>query len=179
MSSALVPFRGSSTPSTLLTTSSYANTSALISSRLFSAQTGQAVATELLYRLLFDILNRLLTTLHRTLGHQVDRFSSFLEQRYAQTQSETLDATKAARGAGTGGNSNENGNGRLKITEEVGKAAVQRGFIGGLDGCGRTPCSSTESGEWRRPRGWVADVLEGIQEGRMVEKDFWVHPFQN
>ena len=181
MSSALVPFRGSTT-ATALTTSPYANTSALLSSRLFTAQTGQALATELLYRLLFDILNRLLTTLHRTLAHQLDRFSSFMERRYVQAQSETLDAVKAAREVDANATRDGRGGGSagLRITEEVGKAAMQRGFIGSpcVTGVALTACPSTESGEWKMPRGWVGNVLEGIQEGRMVEEDFWGHLFQ-
>jgi hypothetical protein len=180
MSSSLVPYRGSTTTLSL-TTSPYANASALITSRLFTAQTGQAVVTELLYRLLYDLLNRLLVTLHRTLAKQLDTFSSFLERRYAErlearSQAQTLDAVKAAREADSNGIGD--GNGGLRITEEVGRVAMQRGFIGGPGGVVCPPCPSTEMGEWKGPP-WVADVLEGIEQGRMVEKDFWVHPFAN
>ena len=176
MSSALVPYRNGPS-STTLTPSLYTNaTTALLPSRLFTAQTGQALATELLYRLLFDMLNRLLHTLHRSLAHQLDSFAGFLERRYAQAQttcSETLDAVKAAR------KKDANGKGGLRISKEVERVAAERGFFGGPGGAGFTPCSSTGRGEWRRPNGWVGEVLDGIQEGRMVEKDFWVHPFVN
>lgn len=169
MSSALVPYR-TPTTSTSLTPSRYATT---LSARLFTAQTGQALAAELFYRLLFDVLNRVLHTLHRELTFQLEKLSSFLERRYA-SRSETLDAVKAAqREADTHGTEG------LRITEEVSKAAMHRGFIGGPGGGGFTPCSTSQGGGWRRPRGWVGDVLDGIQEGRMVERDFWVHPFVN
>jgi hypothetical protein len=174
MSSALVPYRGQSSPTTL-TTSTYMKSTSLLSSRLFTAQTGQALAAELLYRLLFDIFNRLLATIHRELAHQLDTFSAFLERRYT-ARSETLDAVKAARENAAAADDAQGG---LKIIEEVGRMAAQRGFIGGPGGGGFTPCSSTQNGEWRRPGGWVGEVLDGIHEGRMVEKDFWVHPFVN
>ena len=29
------------------------------------------------------------------------------------------------------------------------------------------------------PPGWVGEVLSGIEEGRLVERDFWGHPFGN
>ncbi|PVI06590.1 hypothetical protein DM02DRAFT_649710 [Periconia macrospinosa] len=160
---ALVPYRGnaaSTTSTTLITTSTSTSTS-LLPARLFTAQTGHALATELLYRLLFDILNRLLTHLHRFASRQLDTFSSFLERRW----NERADALKAAREARK--RSEEEG-AKLGIADEVMRVAAERGFVRG-DGAIECP----RGGSVKGPPGWVGFVLEGIKEGRIVERDFW------
>ncbi|CAI6335874.1 unnamed protein product [Periconia digitata] len=162
---ALVPYRGSpsSSPSTTLTTTR-SSSSSIVSSRLFTAQTGHAIATELLYRLLFDILNRLLTHLHRFASRQLDSFSSFLERRWQ----ERVDALSEAREARKRSEEAKKG---LGITEEVERVAMERGFVkGGDDVC---PIRGGDGMGRRGPPGWVGVVLEGIKEGRIVERDFW------
>lgn len=176
-SSALVPYRGGPATSTTLVTTSSSSPNSLISSKLFTAQTGTAIATELLYRVLFEILHRLIASLQRFVGKQLDTFSSFLERRYAERQEAQREALEAAREAQA---KSKDG---LRITEEVGRAAMERGFVGRGPACpvtGGGGGGGKEKGEGKwRPRGWVGEVWDGIQVGRMVEKDFWVHPFQN
>ena len=58
---------------------------------LFSAQTGTALATELLYRLLWDLVNRLLASLHRFAVSRLDRLSDYLQQRAEAKQRERVE----------------------------------------------------------------------------------------
>jgi len=62
----------------------------------------------------------------------------------------------------------------LKIVEEVGKLAEERGFIT----CPMTghQMDAKVDGEWGPPGPprWVQGVLEGIEEGRMLDRDFWI-----
>jgi hypothetical protein len=64
--------------------------------------------------------------------------------------------------------------GRLKIVEEVGKLAEERGFFT----CPLTGHKMDARVEGRRrppgPPMWVRGVLQGIEEGRMEERDFWI-----
>lgn len=59
----------------------------------------------------------------------------------------------------------------LRIVEEVGKLAEDRGFIS---------CPVTGQSMDARMDGppgppmWVKGVLEGIEEGRMHDRDFWI-----
>lgn len=57
----------------------------------------------------------------------------------------------------------------LGIMQEVSKAVAERGIITcpmtGVDMAGGGP----------QPPRWVRGVLEGIEEGRMEERDFWIH----
>ncbi|KAJ4357543.1 uncharacterized protein N0V89_002119 [Didymosphaeria variabile] len=158
-SSALVPYRGGPITTTVTSTS----TSSLIPSRFFTAQTGHALATELFYRLLFDLLNRLVASLHRFASHQLDTFSSFLERKALerkQAQKEAVERVKKRL---------MKGDGKGRITEEVGKAAMKRGFISR-----ECPMTGKElEGGKVGPPGWVGSVLTGIEEGRLVERDFW------
>ena len=146
-----------SPPSALTTTSS---SRSLISSRLFTAQTGTAIATELLYRLLIDIINRFLSHFQQFASHRLDQFSSWLEQKAQERQQRQLEA-RAKKESG------------LQIVEQVGKLAEERGFVCPM-GSGREPQ------EWMQRRGppeppmWVRSVLEGVREGRMEERDFWI-----
>lgn len=55
------------------------------------------------------------------------------------------------------------------IVEEVGRLAAQRGFIT----CPMTGADVRGGGP--QPPKWVMGVLEGIEEGRLEEKDFWIH----
>lgn len=57
----------------------------------------------------------------------------------------------------------------LAIVEEVSKLAAQKGFIT----CPMTGADVHGGGP--QPPRWVRGVLEGIEEGRMEEKDFWIH----
>lgn len=66
---------------------------------------------------------------------------------------------------------------RGRITDEVGRATMKRGFIG--KECPMTGKEVEGGMGMPGPRGWVGDVLVGIEEGRLVERDFWGHPFGN
>ncbi|KAF2501171.1 hypothetical protein BU16DRAFT_555670 [Lophium mytilinum] len=74
-SSALVPYRPS--PTTTLTT----RPTSLGLTRVFNTQTGTAIATELLYRLLWDILQRVLSSLQGFASKRLDAFSEYLDKR--------------------------------------------------------------------------------------------------
>jgi ElaB/YqjD/DUF883 family membrane-anchored ribosome-binding protein len=148
-SSALVHYR--SGPSSSLTTSPSA--SSIISARLFSQQTGTAIATELLYRILFDIINRFLTSFQRLASRGMEEASSWIEQKL-QERRERLQEAKDRASKG------------LKIVDEVGRMAEQRGFI--------TCPMGGEAGGARQPP-WVKSVLEGIEAGRLHDKDFYTN----
>jgi hypothetical protein len=157
-SSSPVLYRSGSSPT--VTTRSYP--SSLISSRLFSQQTGTTIATELFYRILFDILNRFLASFQRLASRGLDDCSSWMERKL-QERRERLTAAKASA-ADSG----------LKILEEVGKLAEQRGF----SACPLTGHTMGARMEGKKgppgPPVWVRDVLQGIEEGRMEERDFWI-----
>jgi len=125
----------------------------LISSRLFSQQTGTAIATELLYRILFDIINRFLTSFQRLASRGMEEASSWLERKM-QERRERLAAGND--GAADGSN----------IVQEVGKLAHDRGFV--------TCPLGGEKGGARQPP-WVKSVLEGIEEGRLHDRDFYTN----
>ena len=63
----------------------------------------------------------------------------------------------------------------LKIVEEVGKLVEDRGFVT----CPMTGHAMDATAEGKRelpgPPQWIRGVLAGIDEGRMVERDFWIH----
>lgn len=63
----------------------------------------------------------------------------------------------------------------LRIVEEVGKLAEERGFIM----CPMTGHQMDARMSGKRgapsPPMWVRGVLQGIDEGRMTERDFWIH----
>ncbi|KAF2476533.1 uncharacterized protein BDR25DRAFT_300493 [Lindgomyces ingoldianus] len=188
-STALTLYRPSDPiPSSTLTTTPRANS--LISSRLFSQQTGTAIATELLYRILIELLNRLFCTLQRFASERLDKLSSFLEQRAQERREARVVAAEAAKmekGAIGGG-----GGGGLGIVEEINKLSSSRG-----EGFGFGPgvaCPITTSGsagtngkelpKWMKKRGineppkpprWVKSVFEGIGEGRLEVSDFWMN----
>ncbi|KAF1841488.1 uncharacterized protein K460DRAFT_168334 [Cucurbitaria berberidis CBS 394.84] len=133
----------------------------LISSRFFTQQTGTAIATELLYRILFDILNRLISSFQRLASKGMQKCSSFIEQKL-QEQRDRLAAAKAGAAEG------------LKIVQEVGKLAEERGFIT----CPMTGHTMDAILEGKRappgPPMWVREVMEGIDEGRIHDRDFWI-----
>jgi hypothetical protein len=169
-SSALVPCRGP-TASTTLTTTSHSS-SFLLPIHLFTAQIGHALATDLLYHLLFDIINRLLRVVHCFASKQLDTFSTFLKSKSMEWR-EAREAAKAAKEAAAANN-------QLRIVEEVGRAAMERGVIGpGGMACPMGKDGARRGGRGGKPPGWVGAVLEGMNEGRMVERDFWMQPFQN
>ncbi|KAF9699079.1 hypothetical protein EKO04_003243 [Ascochyta lentis] len=134
------------------TLSTRPSATSLISSKFFTQQTGTAIATELLYRILFDIIQRFLTSFQRLASKGMDRCSSWLERKLQERDERRA---KAKEG--------------LQIVEEVGKLASQRGLIT----CPMTGADVNGGGP--QPPRWVRGVLEGIEEGRMEEKDFWIH----
>ncbi|KAL6712413.1 hypothetical protein ACN47E_000290 [Coniothyrium glycines] len=146
--------------SNILTSKSYSTS--LISSQLFSPQTGTAIATELLYRVLIDIINRFLTHFQRLAARGIEEASTWIERKL-QERRDKLEAAKERTIDG------------LKIAEEVGKMAQQRGFIT----CPMTgrPMDTSHEARWgpAGPPMWVWGVMQGIDEGRMVERDFWIH----
>jgi hypothetical protein len=154
-SSSLVLYRPG--PTSSLTTSSR---TPLISSRLFNKQTGTAIATELLYRILFDIFNRFISSFQRLASKGIEQASSWIEQKLVERR----DRLAAAEGdAGDG----------LTIVREVGKMAEESGFIA----CpmGRTLGGDTGARLAPVPPMWVRGVLEGIEEGRLHDKDFYTN----
>ena len=142
-SSSLILYRP--TPSSSL--SSRPSTTSLNPSSFFTQQTGTAIATELLYRLLFDIINRFMATFQRLAARGVDEASSWIERK--------IQERKEAKGTE-----------ELKIVEEVGKLAKERGFV--------CPMTGEVGGKARGPP-WVRSVLTGIEEGRLHDKDFWTN----
>ena len=117
MSTALTPYRPppSSSSSTTLIPRPL--------SSLLTPQIGHALATELLYRLLFDLLNRLLASIHRFAAHQLDTFTSYLERRYVEREAARREALERAKESVQ----------KPGIREEVERVAVRRGFLR-LDG---------------------------------------------
>jgi hypothetical protein len=148
-SSSLVLYRPG--PSTSLSKTS--SPASIISSRLFSQQTGTAIATELLYRILFDIINRFLTSFQRLASKGMEEASSWIEQK----MKERRERLAAAKNSATDG---------LRIVEEVGKMAEGNGFI-------KCPMGGERSGPTPPP--WVQSVLLGIDEGRMQARDFYTN----
>ncbi|KAF2819898.1 hypothetical protein CC86DRAFT_361303 [Ophiobolus disseminans] len=127
--------------------------SSLIPSRLFSHQTGTAIATELLYRILFDIINRFLASFQRLASKGMEEASSWLERR----MQERRERIAAGRDGVVDGSN---------IVEEVGKLAQQSGFV-------MCPMGGQTGAKMQPP--WVRSVLVGIEEGRLHERDFWTN----
>lgn len=155
-SQAIVPYRPG--PSSTLATRS--PSLSLIPSNFFTQQTGTAIATELLYRLLYDIINRLLGSIHRLASKGFEECSSFIEQKLQERRDRLAVAKSNAAAGGS------------KIVEEVGRLVVEGGFI-------TCPMTGREfEGMGKRgvpgPPPWARGVLEGIDEGRMHERDFWI-----
>ncbi|KAF1974325.1 hypothetical protein BU23DRAFT_115105 [Bimuria novae-zelandiae CBS 107.79] len=166
---ALVPYHSSTT--TTPSTNTWRTSTSLLPSRLFTAQTGHALATELLYRLLFDILNRVLASLHRFAATRLDSLGKFVERKFGERW-EAQSETRAL------------GEGRGRITQEVGRAAARRGFgssevAGGVGVVCPMTGEGTMGAGMGGPPGWVGQVLRGIHEGWLEERDFWGHPFGN
>jgi hypothetical protein len=156
ISSSLVLYRPG--PASSLTTSS--SRTSLISSHLFSQQTGTAIATELLYRILFDIINRFISSFQRLTSKGIEEASSWIEQKMAERR-DKLAAAKCDAGDD------------LKIVKEVGTIAQESGFIA----CpmGRTMGGEAGARFAPTPPMWVRGVLEGIEEGRLHDKDFYTN----
>jgi hypothetical protein len=158
VSSSLTLYRPS--PSNAVSTRSYSHS--LISSRLFSPQTGTAIATELLYRILIDIINRFLCSFQRLASYGIDEASSWMERKL-QERRDRRDAARANERDG------------LKIVQEVGRLAQERGFVT----CPMTGHKMDVGVEGKRgppgPPMWVRRVLNGIDDGRMADRDFWIH----
>lgn len=148
VSQSLIPYN----PSTTTNLTIRPSMSSLIPANFFTQQTGNAIATELLYRVLFDIIQRFLTTFQRLAAQGMDECSSWLERKIRERR-ELQTAAKE----------------RLHITQEVSRVATERGFIT----CPLT--GADQNGGGPQPPRWVRGVLEGIEEGRMEEKDFWIH----
>jgi hypothetical protein len=114
---------------------------------------------------LIDILNRLLSSCQRLASHGIEECSSWIERKL-QERRDKIEATKVRANEG------------LEIVEEVGKLSQSRGFF---------TCPMTEhlmeaklDAKMKGKRGppgpprWVRGVLEGIDEGRMLDRDFWI-----
>ncbi|KAF2270810.1 hypothetical protein CC78DRAFT_958 [Lojkania enalia] len=160
-SQSLVPYRPPPPSSSSVTTTSSART--LIPSRLFTQQTGMAIVTELLYRLLMDLIGRFINTVHNLASERLDQFSSFL-QRKAAERKERLEAEARERAE------KEKEGGQLSVVQEVGGLAWNYS-------CPMEKVVRGERAERRPvpgPPGWVKGVLEGVREGRMLERDFWI-----
>ncbi|KAF2735175.1 hypothetical protein EJ04DRAFT_221294 [Polyplosphaeria fusca] len=157
----LVLYRGSSSLGSSLATRS--NPSALIPSHFFTQQTGTAIATELLYRLLIDIINRCLHHFQHFASQQLDNLSSYLERRSLERQKARLEAAAQAKVSGDGG---------LKIVEEVSKLVDEKEWEGAP--WERNCVIGGEMGPRGPPR-WMKGVLTGVKEGRMQARDFWIH----
>lgn len=127
--------------------------SSLIPADFFTRQTGTVIATELLYRILFDIVQRFFATFQRLAAKGMDQCSTWLERKMQE---------RRERQAATAGNG-------LEITQEVSKLAAKQGFIT----CPMTGADTNGVGP--QPPRWIRDVLEGIEEGRMEERDFLIH----
>lgn len=140
-------------PSSSTTLSARPSASSLVPANFFTQQTGTAIATELLYRLLFDIIQRFLANFQRLASKGMDQCSAWLERRMQERRERLTNAKE----------------GGLEIVQEVGKLATQRGFIT----CPMTGADANGGGP--QPPRWVRGVLEGIEEGRMEENDFWIH----
>ncbi|KAF2632837.1 hypothetical protein BU25DRAFT_454011 [Macroventuria anomochaeta] len=139
-------------PPTPTTLSTRPSATSLIPANFFTQQTGTAIATELLYRILFNIIQRFLNSFQRLASKGMDQCSSWLERKMHERRERQANAKD-----------------ELKIVQEVGKLAAQRGFI-------TCPMIDTDTnGGGLQPPRWVRGVLEGIEEGRMEEKDFWIH----
>lgn len=141
------------------------STSPSTSTSLIPLLTPQSIFTELLYRLLFSLLNRALTSLHRFAITKFDSLGGFLERKWGESREARREAEKRIERGG--------------VVREVEK----RGGWGGREVC---PLTGREGGMGggrmggrRGPPGWVGEVLSGIEEGRLVEGDFWGHPFGN
>ncbi|USP82422.1 ser thr protein phosphatase family protein [Curvularia clavata] len=156
LSSSLVPYR----PSPVNTMTLQQQSSTLISSRLFTQQAGMAIATELLYRILFDIVNRLLSSLQRLAAQSMDEASTWLQRKLQERRdARTLNSSDG-----------------LKIVQEVGRLAEQQGFITcPLTGRAMPDANLRGTGGPRGPPKWVRGVLEGIDEGRILERDVWIN----
>lgn len=138
------------------------SSTSLISSRLFSQQTGTAIATELLYRILYDIINRFLGAFQRLASKSMEECSTWLGRKMKE-RSERLATVNDSAAEG------------LHIAEEVGKLAAGRGFVTCPLTGPRIDVTTCRKSAPPGPRIWVRDVLEGIDTGRMHARDFWIH----
>jgi ElaB/YqjD/DUF883 family membrane-anchored ribosome-binding protein len=135
--------------------------STLIASHLFTQQTGTAIATELLYRILIDIINRLLSSFQHLAARGMDEASTWMQQKL-QERRDRLDSS-----------AKENASDSTSIMQEVEKLAELQGFIT----CPLTTGHAQRQGRGAGPMGppmWIRSVLKGIDEGRMSERDFWI-----
>jgi hypothetical protein len=110
---------------------------------------------------LIDILNRLLSSCQRLASHGIEECSSWVERKL-QERRDKIEAAKVRANEG------------LKIVEEVGKLSQSRGLFT----CPMTEHLMDAKMEGKRgppgPPRWVRGVLEGIDEGRMLDRDFWI-----
>lgn len=128
----------------------------LIPSRLFAQQTGVAIATELLYRLLIDIIDRLIHAVRHLASKGFDELSTYVQRKVQEQRERMAAASEAAKGS--------------KILHEVSKSAEGKDFIT----CPLSGQDSQQFGGRAGPPMWVRGVMDGIDEGRMHERDFWI-----
>lgn len=164
-SSSLILYRPSPSANTM-TPHSSSTSNTLIPSRLFTQATGTAIATELLYRILLDIINRLLSSLQHLAARSMDDASTWMQRKLAERRDRLAAAAKASPTDDSG----------MKIVQEVSRLAEKQGFVS----CPLTGhAMDVERVKARRgPQGgppmWVRGVMRGIDEGRMEERDFWI-----
>ncbi|KAF2814748.1 uncharacterized protein BDZ99DRAFT_184128 [Mytilinidion resinicola] len=146
---ALVPYR----PITTVTTRS----TPLGLTRVFTAQTGTAIATELLYRLLWDILQRVLSSLQGFASKRLDALSAYLDQR--NQEREALRLEKLAK--------KEEALGIVEAVEklESGKRwkHAMGGWAGGAPGA-VCPMTGAPVGGPVGPPWWVKSAAQGWTE---------------
>lgn len=163
-------------------TSPYTYTSrTIVPSRLFTAATGTAILTELLYRLLLDIINRVLDSAQTLASRGLDNLTSYLEQRRESSlQARRLQAEAEAQARLREDGGGKDADGGKSVLWEVKKMVDGKG-AGGIEfACPKG--AGGKSVEFACPKGgmrpgppmWARGVLEGIEEGRMQDRDFWI-----
>ena len=71
----------------------------LVPSRHFAQQTGVAIATELLYRLLIDIIDRLIHVVRQLASTGFDELSTFVQRKVKEQRERLAAASEAAKGS--------------------------------------------------------------------------------
>ncbi|KAF2109264.1 hypothetical protein BDV96DRAFT_243249 [Lophiotrema nucula] len=165
-SQSLVLYSAPPTTSTLtFRPSSSTSTTSLISRRLFTQQTGTAIATELLYRILLEILNRVFVSVQGFAAKRLDALQDYFEKRSLER------ATGAAAAAAK--KASEEGGAELGIVDEVGKAAVASGFICPLTGRAMGVHGDADDMGWKGRRGppeWVKRRWEAKSKPKLDEE---------
>lgn len=135
--------------------------------RVFNAQTGTAIATELLYRILMEILHRLFNTFQNFASNRLDQLSAYLETKAEERQARRLESVTAKV--------EENKAKSLGIVEQVAKLEEEKGQQ--WPAC---PLQQQKMGGGRMhgrpgPPEWVRDAMRRWRKEPMVEdKEYWI-----